>query len=444
LGRDPFGPILTVSWSRRSFLLAAAAAGSAPAWAEDFGPDAVGQRLRPWRPGGLDIHHIATGRGESTLIIGPEGSSLMIDAGASVGASPPALPPRPDASRRPGEWIGRYARRRLDETDGREIDVFLATHLDPDHIGDIDPQAPVVPGGYRLAGVSDVDAVVPIRRLVDRAFPGYDTPARSSAPFRANYEAFVRVRVAEGRPVERFRAGALNQLRRNGEAAAFPDFSIRNLAVNGDVWSGRGEGTTALFPPLTGLPERDIPEENVWSAALRLSYGDFDYFIAGDLTSSTFDGALPWRDVGTAAARAAGPVEVAVTPHHGMFNGASAEMARALAPRVWVVPAWHAVHPSLSILDRLFNPRLYPGPRDVFATGLDASTAAAAPWLMDRLASRSGHVVVRVAPGGRYRVVVTDNADEMDRVKAVFGPFEATSPPSSPAPPAGRALNPPK
>jgi beta-lactamase superfamily II metal-dependent hydrolase len=430
-----------VSWSRRSFLLTAAAAASAPAWAEDLALDQIGQVLRPWRPGGLDIHHIATGRGESTLIIGPDGSSLMIDAGASVGASPPALPLRPDASRRAGEWIGRYARRRLDETGGREIDVFLATHQDPDHIGDVDPDAPTTPGGYRLTGVSDVDAVVPIRRLVDRGFPAYDAPARPSAPFRANYEAFVLARLAAGRSVERFRAGALNQLRRNGEATPFPAFSIRNLAVNGEVWTGRGEAVTTLFPPLATLPDRDIPEENVWSAALRLSYGDFDYFIAGDLTSSTFDGALPWRDVETAAARAAGPVEVAVTPHHGMFDGTSAEMARALAPRIWIVPAWHAVHPSLSTLDRLFNPRLYPGPRDVFATGLDPSTAAAAPWLMDQLASRGGHVIVRVSPGGRsYRVVVTDNTDEGDRVTATFGPFDA-APPASAAPRGEPSLN---
>ncbi|WP_427789057.1 ComEC/Rec2 family competence protein [Brevundimonas diminuta] len=423
-----------MSWSRRKVLLLAggAAAGAgfgAPAWAQAPAVDTVGRRLRPWRPGELDIHHIATGRGESTLVIGPDGSSLMIDAGASAGASPPALSVRPDASRRAGQWIGRYAQRRLDETGGREIDVFLATHQDPDHIGDVDPDAPLAPGGYRLTGVSDVDAVVPIRRLVDRGFPDYDTPARSTAPFRLNYEAFVRARLAQGRSVERFRAGALDQLRRGGEAALFPEFSIRNIAVNGEVWTGEGEAVRPLFPSLTALPSEDRPEENVWSAALRLSYGDFDYFIGGDLTSSTFDGALPWRDVGTAAAKAAGPVEVAVTPHHGMFDGVSAEMGRALTPRIWVVPAWHAVHPSLSILERLFSPHLYPGPREVFATGLDPSTAAAAPWLMDRLSSRDGHVIVRVSPGGRtYHIVVTDNADEGDRVTATFGPFEAVPP----------------
>ncbi|MFC5343392.1 ComEC/Rec2 family competence protein (plasmid) [Brevundimonas staleyi] len=417
-----------MAWSRRSFLLAAGAAASLPVRAngraEELLADVVGHTLKPRPAGGLDIHHIATGRGDSTLISGPDGSSLMIDAGASYTASPPALALRPSTDRRPGEWIGRYARRRLNEVGSSELDVFLVTHQHPDHLGDVGPETPQAPGGaYRLTGVTDVDAIVPIRRLIDRGYPDYAAPVHSTAPFQANYEAFVRARHAAGRADERFRAGALNQLRRDG-AAAFADFSIRNLAVNGEVWTGQGETARATFPSIAGLVAQDVPEENVWSAAFRLSYGDFDYFAAGDLTSSTFDGALPWRDVETAAARASGPVEVAVTPHHGMFDATGADMARALAPRTWIVPAWHAVHPSLSTLDRLFNPRLYPGPRDVFATGLDPATAAASPWLMDRLASRAGHVVVRVAPGGQsYRVVVTDNADEGDRVTAIFGPF---------------------
>jgi beta-lactamase superfamily II metal-dependent hydrolase len=407
-------------WSRRTFLLAAASAASLPARAADSDHDIIGQTLRPWRPGGLDIHHIATGRGDSTLVIGPDGSSLMIDAGASATPAPPALAVRPGAARRAGEWIGRYAARRLRDAGSREIDIFLATHQHPDHIGDVWPDTPLAPGGaYRLTGVTDVDAIVPIRRFVDRAYPDYDVPAPSSAPFQLNYQAFVRDRLAAGRAVERFRPGALNQLRR-APADDFPQFNIRNLAVNGEVWTGQGEETRAIFPSLDEMAPEDVPEENVWSAAIRLSYGAFDYFAAGDLTSSTFDGALPWRDIETEAARAAGPVEAAVTPHHGMFDATGAGAVRALSPRIWIIPAWHALHPSVSTLDRLFNARLYPGPRDVFATGLDPATALASSWQMDRLASRNGHVIIRVSPGGdRYRVVVTDNSDEADRVTAI-------------------------
>jgi beta-lactamase superfamily II metal-dependent hydrolase len=418
-----------MAWSRRAALTAMAAGVLArPAEARDREGDAVGQSLLPWRRGHLDIHHIATGRGDSTLVIGPDGSSLMIDAGASRGPVPPGLAPRPNDSLRPGQWIGRYALRRLKETGGSGIDVFLATHQHPDHIGDPDPDAPLAPGGtYRLTGVMDVDAMAPIARLLDRGFPHYDQPTRVTAPFQANYEAFVAARLAAGRSVERFRPGALNQLRRDLRGTSYPEFSVRNLAVNGEVWTGEGEDARTLFPPLDDLAQGDIPEENVWSAAVRLSYGPFGYFAAGDLTSNTFDGALPWRDVEAAAARASGPVDVAVTPHHGMFDATSAATARALAPRTWIIPAWHALHPSPNVLDRLLSSRLYPGERLVLATGLDPAFAAAAPWLARRLASQSGHVIVRVDAGGRrYSVVVTDNGDESDRVAAVFGPFKVT------------------
>ena len=83
-----------MGWSRRTLLLGAAslavgARGGAARAATDDG-DVVGQPLRPWRPGMLDIHHISTGRGDSTLIVGPDGSTVMIDAGASLTPSPPA------------------------------------------------------------------------------------------------------------------------------------------------------------------------------------------------------------------------------------------------------------------------------------------------------------------------------------------------------------------
>src|SRR6266851_1474104 len=69
-------------------------------------------KLEPWMPGNLDIHHISTGRGNSALLICPDGTSLMVDAG-SVSTTKYMVTPRPDASRSSGEWIARYAQRHL-------------------------------------------------------------------------------------------------------------------------------------------------------------------------------------------------------------------------------------------------------------------------------------------------------------------------------------------
>ena len=37
--------------------------------------------LPKWQEGYMDIHTIATGRGDATLVVMPDGTTLMIDAG---------------------------------------------------------------------------------------------------------------------------------------------------------------------------------------------------------------------------------------------------------------------------------------------------------------------------------------------------------------------------
>jgi beta-lactamase superfamily II metal-dependent hydrolase len=390
-----------MDFTRRGLLLGATAMATTAASRRE--EDIVGQPLRPWRRGGLDIHHIATGKGDSTLIIGPDGASLMIDAGASTTPPPASLDARPNDERRPGEWIGRYARRHLSAAGAPKLDTFLASHLHPDHID----------------GLYDVAAQLEIGLLVDRAYPDYAYPQPLEAPFAKAYQAFIRKRVQSGGKVERFRVGAADQL-------ALPGAEIRNLAANGEVWTGRGNETRQMFPAIEALVKDDIPDENACSTAIRLRHGAFGYFAAGDLTSHGFDGALPWRDVETPAARAAGAVDVAVAAHHGMFDATGADVVRALKPRAWIIQGWHVAHPSTDALERMLSRRLYPAPREVFATGLSPANVLAHAWLTDRMAAQGGHVVVRVAPGGdSYRVVITDNRDEADRVVSVWGPWPA-------------------
>ncbi|QBQ35529.1 hypothetical protein E1742_04635 [Pseudoduganella plicata] len=393
-------------------------------------PDRVGHALAPWQPGWLDIHHIATGRGNSTFVLLPDGTSLLIDAGASLNALDVSVAPRPDGSRRPGEWIARYARRqlavaRLDEV----LDYLLATHLHPDHTGDVAPDAPrSALGAYRLGGVTDVAEALPVRTLVDRGYPDYAYPASIAAPFADNYRAFVAARREAGLTVERFRVGSALQIAGRGHRPAPRAFDVRNVAANGEVWTGRDDATRKLFPDLASIPRADWPNENQCSAAIRIGYGPFSYFTAGDLTSYTMDGALPWHDVLGPAAQAAGPATVATADHHGMFDGLNAGIVRTLRPRAWVIPSWHIAHPDMLQLERMFSERLYPGPRDVFATTVMRENLLANGRLTKRLRSHDGHVIVRVMPGGeRFYVVVTDNGNESDTVKSLTGVMHTAS-----------------
>jgi beta-lactamase superfamily II metal-dependent hydrolase len=333
------------------------------------------KRFPPWQRGFLDIHHIATGRGSSTLLLLPDAQTIMIDAGASQDSLQVSAPPKPDASRTPGQWIARYATRHIQAAGRRELDYFLVSHIHPDHID----------------GLMDVDALLPIRRLIDRAYPSYDYPALLTAPFALNYLKYVRSR----KNVERFQVGSATQLP-----------LIRNIAANGEVWTRKRQFT-------------DVPTENMCSAAIRLNYGKFSYYTGGDLTCSTNDGVSPWRDIETPVARVTGPVDVAVANHHGYYDAVGPAFVRTLRPKVFIIPTWHISHPDTAQLERMQNQS-----RNIYATNLTEINKLLNARLLPGIASTEGHIVVRVHPGGgSYEILVLDNNDESDTVKLTSALF---------------------
>ena len=109
--------------NRRTFLLQSAALAALSSTRSLIAADRTsGAPLEPWQPGMLDIHHINTGRGNSSLILGPDGTSILIDAGAANTPTQFMNPARPNDSRRPGEWIARYAQRQLSAAHRQELD----------------------------------------------------------------------------------------------------------------------------------------------------------------------------------------------------------------------------------------------------------------------------------------------------------------------------------
>ena len=415
-----------MSIDRRLFVQRAAAMLPLATPLRTFGQPSPHSPMEPWRRGFLDIHHISTGRGNSVLAICPDGTSIMIDAGAVKSPAEAMGPALPNASRRPGEWIGRYALYHLRTAPRQELDYLILTHFHGDHMGDVMPDSPLAPGqGYKLTGVMDVAGILPIRTLIDRGYPSYNYPAPQTLESAKNYIEFVHSRERQRMKVERLQVGSAQQILPQHDATGLAKMEIRNLAANGEVWTGQGDATSHLFPDLKTLDTKQFPSENSCSIALRLSYGSFRYYNGGDLTCDTAFGTQPWQDVETTVADVAGPVNVAALDHHGYFDGTGPEFVRAMRPRIYVLQSWHASHPALSVLDRLYSPILYPGPRDVLATGM-VQAAELADWrFSDRMLSRQGHVVVRVAPGGAtYEVIVLDHSQEQGEVKASFGPFK--------------------
>ena len=363
-----------------------------------------GAPLPPWTPGTLDIHHIHTGRGNAAFVHFPDGTTLLIDAGAIPETTNP----------RAGQSIARYIAQRA-----KSLDYALVTHYHDDHIGALTIEAPktATAGAYKLTGLTDVAELLPINKLYDRG----DTPSPLPSPMLANYRAY---RHSLGDRAATLEAGRADQIvpLHGGQ------FQVRTVAVNGRVWTGVADHSRSVFPAnWQTLPAEDQPSENHYSAAIVIRYGAFDYYTGGDLVGVPLDGAPSWHDLETPLAQVLGPVDTMVLNHHGWLDTTNPTFLATLRPRVVVIPTWHATHPDHGVLRRLIAPRSYPGPRDLFATGLlDAPRAVFSYLRHNPFSSEQGHVVIRVAPGGdTYRVYVLDLSHLRPEVKTVHGPYQS-------------------
>lgn len=383
--------------------------------------------LEPWKEGELDIHHISTGTGESTFFLLPDGTTLLVDTGIhGREINEKCAKPVPSQERRPGEWVARYIQSLLGAEEAK-LDYTVATHFDKDHIGAVLPGLESAAGGdYLLTGLSEVVEHVPTARILDRGYPGYNYPKPLEDDHILNYRKFVEHQVRKkGVVAERFEAGRADQIVLTRKPADYPGFTIRNLAVNGDVWTGQGSDATARFPALETLEGKRLPSENASSLAFKLSYGDFDYYTGGDILGVLTGSAPDWYDLETPLARVVGPVEVAISNHHAFRDAMNETFLKSLSPRVIITLSWSSNHPHESTFPRLVSEEIYPGPRDLFITNLiPAAREILGEENVRKFKGTQGHVVVRVDPGGeRYHIFVLNDQSEDRFVLSSFGPY---------------------
>lgn len=382
----------------------------------------VGSTLPAWSEGYLDIHHINTGKGESSFFIFPDGTTMLVDAGSSSRVRPPRPNPRPNASRMPGEWISRYILQMMEGQPVKKIDYILLTHFHSDHMGDL--QYPGVTdsenGPYKVTGITQVGDLVKFSKIVDR---GWDFLTPKDDYFE-NYRSFVDWQVQNnGIVYEKLRVGYNDQLTMVNRPDKYNNFEIRNIAANGVIWTGFSTNVRNHFPSLESLTPQEYPSENINSIAFRLSYGRFDYFNGGDIsTAEPYD----WRDIETPIGLVTGPVDVCIANHHAYLNAMGDSFLKATRPRVHIIQASCPTHPSSNALLGMLSTELYPGPRDVFATYImDEAQVVIGPTI-DKLKSQRGHIVVRVSPGGdTYMIYILDDSSEEYKVIAVHGPYNS-------------------
>jgi len=387
--------------------------------------DVAGSPISVWQPGMLDIHQISSGRGNAGLYIFPDGTTLLVDAGELPVKTAQHTPDRPDGTRPAGERIVRYLRHALAHEPQPALDYAIMTHFHDDHMGGPSDKSPTATcGAYKLTGVTQVGESLRIGKLLDRGWPDYDYPKPLQAAATKNYRAFVKWQTEHnGLKVERFEPGRVDQVVLRRDSRKYPTFRFRNVGATGEIWTGQGEATQKHFPPLETVPRAFWPHENMCSISFLLSYGKFDYFNGGDIPGVKAKLMPAWHDVETPVAKAVGPVDAAILDHHGYLDTQNEFFVATLRPQVWTLSVWDAHHPTAGVWERIRSTKLYPGPRDVFATDLHPANRKAIDGI-DKLASCAGHIVLRVAPGGdRFRVVIVDDTSESHRVTKVFGPY---------------------
>lgn len=368
----------------------------------------VGEPLPVWSSGYLDIHAINTGRGECTLVIMPDGTSLVVDAGEFSRESYKYrnVKQKPDSLARPYLTYARYIKHFAPEKDS--IGYFLLTHFHMDHMGQVEEEYERSDdGAYVLCGLTALYEELPFRTVIDRAYPDYDLFMANGTGLETldNYRKFLNAKVLRK---ERFRIGTDCQI---VPERAVPGFRIRNICANGQVEGIRlGAETAWIEAKHKGMEVR----ENNASCGILISYGDFDYFTAGDIDSKNEMESRCSHIIGR-------KVEAVKAGHHLSPKTMGEDMIKILNPDVIVTQSFYIrdIQPDKDIIRRISESSA----ARMYFTNIDPSLVEADPEAYSSCAAIGGHVVIRVSPEGRYYVFVLDDTDENYIIRQIDGPY---------------------
>lgn len=388
-----------------------------------------------WKKGELDIHFIYTGRGEAVFYIFPDGTSMLVDAGDHQ-ASVPMTDPKPDLSRRGGEWVARYIERV--NPAGREVDYMMLSHFHNDHSGSVSLNVPTTKGrtpDYKLVGIADVGESIIFGNFIDRGFPNYNYPTAINDPHISNYKNFVSWQKQQyGAKQEAFKVGAVNQIKLQKKPAKYAKtFSIRNIAASGEIWNGDEQGSTTRYYDLHPDNTKNSGNENTKSIAFRIDYGPFSYFAGGDLTHDVKGADGNNINLEAKAGEACGEVDVCKCNHHAYKDAMHPDFLKHINAQAYINPVWDQYHTQPEIISRMLNQEEYSHKPNavptIFLTQYIVEKArqthSNAEW-MKRIDPYNGHIVVKVYDKGRkYKIYRLSADDEEMKIQTVYGPFNS-------------------
>jgi len=234
----------------------------------------------------LDIYFIDVEGGGATLIVTPERESLLIDSGWR---------------RDDGRDAKRIAGVLREQAGLNQIDFLVTTHFHRDHYGSV----------LRLS------EMVPIKAFFDRgpiAFLAEDPQ------FQILYTEYMMANKGDRQTLTPGDEIAI----RKGKPAA----KITCVAARGSLIQAQGSPN----PECTQLKpnKKVLPDENAASAALLVQFGNFDFFLGGDLTWN-IEGALVCPN------NRIGRVDALLVDHHGFKISNNPVLLQSLAPAVTIM-----------------------------------------------------------------------------------------------------------
>ena len=403
----------------------------------------VGEVLPAWEEGIMDIHFINSTTGESVFIVMPDGTQLLIDAASSTvttnsnaNTTNTGIRSRWDPTKtntRGSQIIADYIRKCMEWTGNNQIDYFVTTHYDNDHIGGYTTSLPFSKNSdtYRAIGAAEILDEFQVGKFMDRGYPDYNYP-HATKHYKDNVQNYIKAvkwHVAnKGLNAEMFKSGVATQIVPKTDKYKV---KVQNISVNGEIWTGVGTNVDYTFPALSEIvcanpPEAsntdNCPPENACSCVMKISYGSFDYFAGGDLQ---YNGKsyFPWKNIELPCAQIAGRVEVMKANHHGVTNTNQADALKAHDPQNIVVCSWVDCHPRTNVLNTMITtlPNV-----DVHITNFwkGERPSGTDDKVTDEEAARvkcyDGHIVVRVIDGGKYyRVMTLEDVQGTMKVKKV-------------------------
>ena len=368
----------------------------------------VGKTLPDWSEGHLDIHLINTGRGECCFYILPDGTTLLVDAG-EVQSNAFTIPKNVPAHRVYAYYIKHFI-----PSDKKVIDYCAPSHLHIDHIGGEDSLFGTAEAGYRKSGLTALYDYVPYNHILDQAYPNYtedETTPAIDGQLSGDWATFVTWGVANGKfTAERFTPGKEQMVLVKNPTKYADRFRILNICANGFVWGKGDDGRATL------LGSKPTSVGNICSCGFHITYGKFDYIACGDLVSTPQSlVAYYFRDfIGN------GKLEAFKCHHHLASNGWGSKMKSLnFNPQVALCHAFTSAKPDAELLDEVL-PRV----GAFFSTNIHPTIAEANPVAVSQITGHSGHIVLRVLPGGEYfNVYVLDDSDFDYKVKSIHGPY---------------------